>query len=194
MSSKIAFTKALIQARSQFGELSKDKKGHFEYASITAIKKAIEKPLADNGFSYHFETTVEERPVLWLVVEHDEGERKMSGYPLFNATNDRKDPNQQFGSSLSYGMRNLLRTFFCLDADDNDADNYDPETGEARVPQKRYVANANNKASEKQVAFIARLVREKNKDLQAILDYYKVTSLSELNSQQASEVIERLNK
>jgi len=194
MEARTAFTKALIKARSEFGELSKDKKGHFEYASITAIKKAIEKPLAENGFSYHFEISNGESRILHLLVEHIDGERKASGYPLFDAASDRQNPNQSFGSNLSYGMRNLLRTFFCLDADDNDADNYDPDTGEIRTPQRRYSPNSNNKASEKQIGFINKLIRDKNKDLNAILEHYNTDSLTNLNANQASELIGHLNK
>lgn len=193
MDAKIEFTKALIKARSEFGELRKDKKGRFPYASVGAIRACIDQALKENGFGYTFEITHDNGPIFWLIIDHISGERRTSGYPLFDVNVNGKDPNQQFGGNLSYGMRHLLRTFFGLDADDNDPDNYDQETGEIITPQKQYVANPNNNASEKQIVFINRLIKDKNKDLQAILDYYKIQNLNNLKAHQASELISRLN-
>lgn len=214
---KVAFTKALIKARAEFKPLAKDTQGRFKYASLTAIKNSINQALEDNGFSYHTETLPSDgKMFMWLFVSHESGHERSSAYPLNTEFNDRKDPDQQFGSSLSYAMRNLLRTFFCLDADENDPDNepatlteqsgYKPfnpsevleSRGQQRVdaqrePGKNY-GNPNKPVSEKQVALIHRLIGLTGADKDEVLDKYGVESLTGLNGHQASELISELKK
>lgn len=127
MDTRKAYIKAFIKARKEFSVPNNDRSGQYKYASIGELRNAIDKALEKYGLSYEFhihESVTEKPDRIELCVEHEDGEQRHSTYPLImSQTSSRQNEHQSYGSAVSYAMRNLLRSFFALDADDNDPDN-----------------------------------------------------------------------
>lgn len=221
MDSRKAYIKAMIKARKEFAPLIKDRSGQYNYASVTALRNALDDALEKNGISYEFhihESCTDKPDRIELRVEHDEGEQRHSTYPLMVTQNSsRQNEHQGYGSAVSYAMRNLLRSFFALDSDDNDPDNK-PTLAPPKQPQwkplqsetpdysKAHImpeqngqrgpnyGNPNKTVSDKQVALINRLIGLTNSDKDEILEKYGVDTIDGLNGQQGSELISDLKK
>lgn len=210
MDTRKAYIKAFIKARKEFSALIKDKSGQYNYASVTALRNALDDALGKYGLSYEFhihESSSDKPDRMELLVEHDEGEQRHSTYPLMiSQTSSRQNEHQGYGSAVSYAMRNLLRSFFALDSDDNDPDNRPGLSSPTELaPSVRNslattgqrgpnYGNPNKTVSEAQINLISRLIRLTNSDLDSILRKYSVESINEINGQQGSELICDLKK
>ena len=100
----IHFIKALTKARKEFRIPTKDQAGMYAHASLSSLKNAIDDALTKNGINYTYEINQRENNewTLSLIVEHENGEQRISVYPL-NTTQsqNKRDVNQIIGVSQS---------------------------------------------------------------------------------------------
>lgn len=107
------------------------------------------------------------------------------------------DGSQITGSASSYARKYALNGLFCID-DTKDADsrdntnNYTPNT-KSVGGIKKVSGTSITPISEKQLKYANTLISQTNSDREIIKDLYKVTSLTELTSSQASDLIDKLN-
>lgn len=114
--------------------------------------------------------------------------RDMDGASITNVAYAREDENKKgmdaaqiTGTASSYARKYALNGLFCIDdTKDADTDEHAKQTGAEPKAEK--------KATEKQISMIQSL----SKDVKTITDYYKVKSLNDLTTAQASEVIGKL--
>jgi hypothetical protein len=105
------------------------------------------------------------------------------------------DASQITGSASSYARKYALNGLFCID-DTKDADTQD-NTNNNTPNSKTSVGGTKNvsgsSVTEKQLKYINTLITQSDSDREVIKDLYKVASLTELTSSQASDLIDKLN-
>lgn len=122
---------------------------------------------------------------------------KTVAYAREEETKKGMDGSQITGSASSYARKYALNGLFCID-DTKDADsrdntnNYTPNT-KSVGGIKKVSGTSITPISEKQLKYANTLISQTNSDREVIKDLYKVTSLTELTSSQASDLIEKLN-
>lgn len=191
-----AFNQAIINVRTALKPVIKDRRGQYPYASLGAMQEAIDHILKAEGIGYYATLSRGEHPTLDLVITFDGSDPIVSSYPLFTERLEgKRNIHQEMGAALSYAMRHLFRSFFMIDADDNDPDTIPAVSTPHRsftLPseKKDFKANPNNPISEKQVSLINKLLQMKNIDSVSYLEKYAISTMSDLNSAQASEIID----
>lgn len=122
---------------------------------------------------------------------------KTVAYAREEETKKGMDGSQITGSASSYARKYALNGLFCID-DTKDADsrdntnNYTPNT-KSVGGIKKVSGTSITPISEKQLKYANTLISQTNSDREIIKDLYKVTSLTELTSSQASDLIDKLN-
>lgn len=178
----------------------KDKKNpHLknEYASLESIIDVLRPITAKHGISImqypEYEGTTY---LLRTRIAHKSGQFIVSVMPLLMAIVDM----QKFGSAITYARRYALSSIFCIatgeDDDDGEACANKGCESKQSVPKIESAQKAKvvTSISQVQESSIQHLINETGSDLQAILSYYKVSSLSELTHEQACIVINQLKK
>jgi len=106
------------------------------------------------------------------------------------------DSSQITGSASSYARKYALNGLFCIDdTKDADSTNNKDQTHDSRMSSGKKVSTSNNTMpiTEKQLKYVNTLISKTASDRKIIKDLYKVKSLKELTSSQASDLIEKLN-
>lgn len=196
--------KALAQARREFRSLRKDSRGQRNtYASFTAIKECIDKVLDDNGIYWQYLKFAENGQdfVVLELIHLESGERQKTFQTLLNDPNSPiSDANQRMGASTTYAMRDLARSLFCLDADDDDLDNYAHEKGSngktynnTRTSSGTSTVRSRTNLSDEQVKELQEKIPNEQL-LTRILEFNKVSKLSELTVDQYDKIIKLLDR
>ncbi len=115
--------KALIKAKSDFGEIARKKKNPFfnsKYADLLTIHTATTPALHKNGILVTQTTDLSGiQAVLVTTLLHESGQFISGNYPL----NPEKSGPQGFGSALTYARRYALSAILAVVADDDDDGN-----------------------------------------------------------------------
>jgi len=101
-----------------------------------------------------------------------------------------KNPAQEQGSALTYARRYSLLMAFGLATDDDDAQSL----SRPQETSKGKSSIDNNMEKLKMIVRLGELIEEKNADRQKILDYYKVSSDTNMSIEQLKEAIDSLEK
>lgn len=134
MSENIKITQALIQLQGSLKNVPMDSVNpHFKnkYASLLAVRDAIQKPLADNKLSITQTFAVGEKGLtLITTLRHESGETITSEFPVSGTT-----PQQQ-GSASTYARRYSLLAMLNLVGDPDDDGNAAEAPAPARSTQR----------------------------------------------------------
>lgn len=122
---------------------------------------------------------------------------KTVAYAREEETKKGMDGSQITGSASSYARKYALNGLFCID-DTKDADSRDNTNNNTPNTKsvggiKKVSGTSITPISEKQLKYANTLISQTNSDREIIKDLYKVTSLTELTSSQASDLIDKLN-
>ena len=170
-----------------------------KYAPLETVLNTVRPILSKHGLSViQAPFTEGEHVVITTTLLHESGEF-MEFPPL--SLKMEKVSAQGAGSAITYGRRYAVSAILGISSeDDDDGNSAEPKS----IPKKK--ANTNqgdnpkeesNLASEKQLNFIYKLVKDKDYGAESISKYiktmYEKDSSKELTKQEASELIEMLN-
>ena len=156
--------------------------GDYKYRSCEDILEAVKpllKKLNDEliniGDRYYIKALVAITDI------KTEASLSATAYARETENKPKMDAAQITGTASSYARKYALNGLFLIDdTKDADTDEHAKQTGAEPKQEK--------KATEKQVSMIQSL----SKDVKTITDYYKVETLNDLTTAQASEVIGKL--
>lgn len=124
-----------------------------------------------------------------IIDSENEGKVEVSAYAREDLEKKGMDLAQVTGSVSSYARKYALNGLFCIDdTKDSDATN---KHGKEDPDEKQML---NEKISLVKAKTLEALIKDKGKDLNAILKYYKVPKINELTAEQAAQLQERLLK
>ena len=136
---KIAFMEAMARLQAQLPQITKDGrivvKGveRSRYARLETIDEAIKPLLAEHGFSFCFDTEETSGGLkLMATLTHREGHAITKSLPLPIDKNEYRNPVQNYGSTVSYGIRYLIKMMLNIveKGEDMDAAELEPITDE----------------------------------------------------------------
>jgi ERF superfamily len=124
-----AFDKAMAAFQAKCPTIEKTKQGYnYKYADLTAIVEQIKDLLADNGFSYTFDTDEAENAVIvYCKIKHIAGHKEVSKAKISHETTSKMNSSQQDGSSMTYGKRYALCNALGILTGDEDTDAATPK-------------------------------------------------------------------
>jgi hypothetical protein len=213
---KEAFDKAMADFQRDCPTIEKTKQGYnYKYADLTKIVEQVKSLLADNGFSYTFDTDEADNAVIiYCKVKHTGGHMEISKARIDKETTSKMNASQQSGSAMTYGKRYALVNAFGILTGDEDTDGVVTGKREEKAvlpvrqnePVRQVAGNGNGngyKITQKQIAFIHSLFKQKDTrgkesgklyTVDDLKEQYEITSLTQLTGEQASSIIERLMK
>lgn len=145
---------------------------NYKYAPLEYINEKTKKPIADNGFSYYFDT---EEDVNFMTIychtTHEAGFTKTSKFRVPIDKSARMNATQQYGSALTYGKRYCFCNAFgiVVGGEDNDAQ----LIGKAEQPKKPTYQPASRppaivRISLDQIKEVENLMKDKGKTLEDV--------------------------
>lgn len=153
---------AALPAVARKGTAHNDKK----YARFEDIMDAIRGPLSENGFSVSFRTAQPDGKLsVTGVLAHAAGHVEETTLTLPQDVSGGKNAVQAWGSSASYGKRYALLTLLGIATQDDD-------DGKA--------AGMGETISEKQYNELADLIRDTRTQIDKVLEYHGIESLSDM--------------
>lgn len=163
---------------------------HFKskYADLTSVIEAIKPALVANGLFFTQHPVPSQGGVTvrtWL--HHASGDSLDLG-ELFVPAN--KNDAQAYGSALTYARRYALVTAFGVPVEDDDGNA--ASRGQERSGTNREVSPA-PAMPDSEWAKLVQLIEASKADRSAMLGYFKVKDLRELDQQQYAECVEMLN-
>lgn len=175
--------KKLNDFKSKVGAITKDANNPFhknKYATIESVLKTIEQPLSDVGLGFY--QSVEDMALKTVVYDSESDNIIISTVPLILAKQDM----QQLGSAITYARRYGLVAIFGLEQEDDDGNNA------SGYNNKNHSQNNNSNSSnapkeyinEHQAKELATLYKNKNRDIQEVLKFFKVDGLLKLTVKQ----------
>lgn len=177
---------ALSKFHSRLTVIPKDTDGRFPFASLPDVVRHITPLLAENHLEYTqtFECIGDSNILVTTLVHHKSKESIDSRFVLPNpqllgGTNI----NHAIGGSITYFRRYTLCALLGLVSDTEDTDG---ETVATPAPK------TTGGASEKQIGFLRKLLRDKNMPEDSILKSLGVDSLEELPWQDVRTLIDKL--
>ena len=190
---------ALAKANAVITNPSKDGKGNYgQYLTLDALLDHVRKPLAAQGLSIVQDVRLEaDRVQIVTQILHSSGESIVFG-PLSGPAGANW---QQLGGAVSYGRRYaLLAALGIAGGDDDDAQGHtNANPGQSGNAGVRATALA-GRATEKQIAFLSRLMREQHISEVLLSDFCRdkfgwdtpVEGLSHLSKDHAGLIIDAL--
>lgn len=159
---------------------------HFKtkYADLTAVIEAIKPALIKHGlfFTQHPEPT--DKGVCIETVLHHAGGESLGLGKLFVPAN--KQDAQGFGSALTYARRYALVTAFGVPVEDDD--------GNAAAKSAPAVSDKPEAGMpDAEWSKLCQLLQATSTDAGKLLKHYKVKNLRQLNQEQYSDAVGRLN-
>ena len=180
----VKITASFLKAQKKIESVIKDKTNPYfksKYADLTGVIDACKDKLNSEGIAIL-------QPIDGMNVEtiliHESGEWFSSLTPI--VSKEANNP-QMLGSAITYAKRYGLQSMVLLPADDDDGQSASKEV--KAEPKKAKVM-----ITEFQMKKIHALLAVKGKTKEDIYKAYKIKSLKELEVNQASLVIDRLNK
>src|SRR5699024_6219209 len=170
-----------------------------KYAPLEEVLNTVRPILSKHGLSIVQAPSTEENNItISTTLVHESGE--YMEFPKLSLKMD-KVTAQGAGSAITYARRYAISAILGISSeDDDDGNNAEPKKEyKPNVPTTKKPNNVKkrNLASEKQLNFVYKLVKDKEYGADNISKYikdnYKKASSKELTKQEASELIEMLN-
>jgi len=164
----------------------------YSYASLDHIVRLIKELLAENGFSYTFDTKKTDKSLTtYCKVKHKDGHMEVSTFEITIDTTAKMNISQKDGAANTYGKRYAFCNAFGILSGDEDTD-AQLETGGDDSPKRLYTGNGN--VTSKQAGYIKNLLKKKGYTENHLMLKYQVAGISQLTSTQASQIIENLQQ
>lgn len=160
----------------------------YKYADIAQIHDY----LAENNMSYYqyIDRIGDDDYIMTVKIVDGKESAPLRGSRVVDATLiGVSNPAQQQGSALTYARRYSLLMAFGLATDDDDAQSLSTPKEESANQAPQQAPQTADKASERQVSYIEKLLEKANVNVLTVLHKYSINSLNDLTRQQASEVI-----
>lgn len=201
---KEQFDAALSQFQGECPVIGKDKQVSFDskrtggntsykYAPLDSIIKQVKPLLSKFGFSYSFDTQVENNRTINLCkITHKDGHSETGKFEVPIDTTAFMNEQQKFGSANTFGKRYaFLNAFGILTGDEDDDSNSNaPKNPQANNKPANTNAPANSQpASEAQRKMIKNLKETKNYSSEDICKALKIPFKSNLDRSLASKII-----
>jgi hypothetical protein len=198
-------TAAFVEARKAAKPFSEDSKANYgSYVSIDEIKACTNKALLDNGLSLtQTRTMIEGQIALVTKLTHISGQWQASYVPLI-ITENPKNIDQAYGSSMTYQRRYELYGLFAFKGEELDPDAVDSKKSHQPASSKPSFGNgkltfkdeyAHSKLMDFHIKGINDLFNKFENPEQFKKDYLKacgVKDLAELKQSQGKEIYEDL--
>jgi len=188
------FLEAYLELQKGLNPISKDAKAHnYKYATLGAVKEAVDSSLYDSGFVIKQRTELDNdcTRLITDLVHVATGEMITSAWSIKPV----KDDPQGMGSALTYARRYQYMVVCNLVAEDDDGAGASSRVEVAQaVTKSQYSTTLKTLATDKQIVKIAIMLKEKGRTDQELCKHYNVTSKKELTISQASTIIENLGK
>jgi hypothetical protein len=166
----------------------------YKYTSLDFIVKQIKEILAENGFSYTFDTKKTDKSIVtYCKVKHKDGHMEVSTCEITIDTSSKMNISQKDGAANTYGKRYAFCNAFGILTGDEDTDGMSGNGSQVALPAGNG-SNGNGHISPKQEAFIKSLLKKKGYREKDVMIKYEVGGISQLASVQASQIIENLQK
>lgn len=184
----IKIAPALLEAQKLIGSAKKGSVNpffHSSYASLGDVMSVCKEPCNENGI-------ILLQPIIGMTVEtvllHTSGEWLSSETPI--VSKEENNP-QALGSAISYARRYGLQSMLFIPAEDDDGNK---ATEKVTVEASSKTTEKVFYATPKQVQLISILLEKKGQSDEDLKKKYKVESKKDLTLQQASTIIDNLNK
>lgn len=187
----IKIAPALLEAQKNIGAAKKGATNpffHSSYADLGSVMEACKEALNEQGISILQPISSDEQGVyVETILLHESGEYITDLMRI--SVKSENDPQAQ-GSAITYARRYSLQSMVFIPAEDDDA-----EKATDRKITTPPITNFDTKhATPKQVSLISVLLNQKGQSDYDLKAKYKVESKKDLTMQQASTIIENLNK
>jgi hypothetical protein len=164
----------------------------YTYASLDYIVKQVKELLAENGFSYTFDTKKTDKSIVtYCKVKHKDGHMEVSTFEITIDTTSKMNISQKDGAANTYGKRYAFCNAFGILSGDEDTDARLESAGDNN-PKRLHAGNGH--VTPKQAGLIKSLLKKKGYSEKDLSRKYEVTGISQLASSQASQIIENLQK
>ncbi len=162
----------------------------YKYASLDHIVSQVRELLANEGFSYTFDTRKTDHSLITIChIKHTAGHSEDSQFEIAIDTGARMNISQKDGAASSYGKRYAFCNAFGILTGDEDTDAATPATQE-----RQEETSTHYNITAKQTGFIRKLLHEKGFTEAQLLEKYDTIAISRLSGEQASIIIENLMK
>lgn len=166
---KAAYLSALSLMQSELPAAMRRGKGHNDkkYARFEDIIGAIRPILSTHGFSLSFRTAQDDKLIRVIgVLGHSAGHSEQTEMAMPPDTSGNKNIVQAWGSSTSYGKRYVALTLLGIASEDEDDD----------------AKKAIGLITPDQTEELAKLITATGTDIQAVLKFHEVESLSDMTA------------
>lgn len=135
---KEAYDKAMANFQKYCPVIEKTKQGYnYKYADFNAIIEQIKGLLADNGFSYTFDTDEDNgKIIVYCKINHIAGHERVSKATIARETQTKMNSSQQSGAQMTYGKRYALVNALGIVTGDEDTDASDRPLTAHQMAQK----------------------------------------------------------
>jgi hypothetical protein len=162
----------------------------YSYAELDVMESHIKPHLEKHGFSYTFDTDVDDKGIMLTNVctlLHENGHSRQSRFKLPIANDSAASPQQKVGIADTYAKRRALAAVLGLnitdkEAPDEDVDEGDPITEQQAIALLELVAQA------------AKGRKDEKEFLGKVLESYGVDALDELPASKLDHCTRALNK
>lgn len=160
----------------------------YKYADLTAVIDAIKPALINHGLFFTQHPKPSENGVTVETVLHHAGGEHLSLGELFVPAN--KHDAQGFGSALTYARRYALVTAFGVPVEDDDGN------AAARGQSRESAVSPSQPTDmpDAEWSKLVQLVEATKSDAGAMIKFYKVANLRQLNQEQYGHAIDMLEK
>lgn len=153
----------------------------FDYTDLNGIFDEAKRVLKENGVSVIQSAFTQDNKVgVVTTLLHSSGQYVKSDPLLIDASHNMQD----MGGQITYMKRYSLSAMLGISTEKDD-------DGNGAVGNE-YQKTSTNKASDKQLNMITKLINNDQERLNKMLNYFKVKTLNEMNVSQASSAIKML--
>jgi hypothetical protein len=161
--------------------LNKDGSLRYQYAPLESIVKQIQKPIADNGLSYRWDTKEEAGKITAIaIVTHKLGHSEQSSFSVPIDTEGYMTAPQKAASALTFAKRYSLCNALGISTGEEDTDATD-------VGKEKEV-----KSPKAKIVFLLRVLKQKNKTREEVEEAVKRLTQLELKDENLGEIVSRL--
>jgi hypothetical protein len=148
----------------------------FTYADLPEIQTTVDPPLANNGFSYSWDSEADAKGMMKVTctLRHVNGHSTSSSMALPTENASAMSPQQKYGAAMRFAQRRTLEIVLGLKIEDEHPDT--PRSDPTPI-------------DDDQALYLADLVKESGTNLQKLLKHFEITSLEQLPAVNYNEAV-----
>jgi hypothetical protein len=164
----------------------------YTYAELDVIERHIKPYLEGHGFSYSFDTTMDDKGIILTSIctlLHENGHSRQSRFQLPVASDSAASPQQKVGIADSYAKRRALASVLGLNITDKEVPDEDIEGGEGdRITEQQAIELL------ELVHTVAKGRKDEKEYLGKVLETYGIEALDELPASRLDHCTRALHK